>query len=216
MIRPVIFDMDGLIIDSEPLWRKAHIEVLKTYGITVTNQDVQALDGMRTDDQVAMWQKQFNGSLPSLKQVSDEITEYAMKFIRANGRALPGVVESIQLLSELRIPMAIASSSSSDIIRVVLEKLQIDRYIQVAHSAEDEQRGKPFPDVFLSTAILMNVEPSQCLVLEDSQNGVNAAKAAGMKCIAIPQLPYDARDFHRADLVVDSVEYIRWDEVLAL
>jgi HAD superfamily hydrolase (TIGR01509 family) len=213
MIKAAIFDMDGLLIDSEPFWRKSHIEILGNYGFVVTEDDVRATAGKRTGDQVALWRERFQWEQPSNEAITDEIVQNVARLIHLNGAALPGVYDIINILKQHSIPMAVASSSAADLIDIVLKRLDIQRYMEFAHSAEREANGKPFPDVFLSTAKRLDVTPSSCVVFEDSLNGVKAAKAAGMKCVAVPEQPHDPNKFHEADLIVTSLEELRWPAI---
>jgi mannitol-1-/sugar-/sorbitol-6-/2-deoxyglucose-6-phosphatase len=213
MIEAAIFDMDGLLIDSEPFWRKSHMEVLGNYGFVVTEDDVRAAAGKRTGDQVALWRERFQWEQPSNEVVTDEIVRNVARLIHLNGNALPGVYDIINILKRHNIPMAVASSSATDLIDVVLKRLDIQKYIEFAHSAEHEAKGKPFPDVFLSTAKRLGVAASDCVVFEDSLNGVKAAKAAGMKCVAVPEQPHDAVKFQEADLIVASLEELDWPAI---
>jgi len=210
MIEAAIFDMDGLLIDSEPFWRRSHIEVLGNYGFVITEDDVRAAAGKRTGDQVDIWQQRFGWTTPSNAQVTQEIVSHVAELIHLNGEALPGVYGLIKLLHEHDIPMAVASSSAPDLIDTVLQKLDIKKYMRFAHSAEHETHGKPAPDVFLSSAKRLSVDAVNCVVFEDSINGVKAAKAAAMKCIAVPEHPHDPAQFHEADKIVDSLEVIDW------
>jgi sugar-phosphatase len=190
-IAAVIFDMDGLIIDSEPLWRKAEIETFKDIGFDFTESMCIETMGMRIDQVVHYWWKQLKWSSPSEKEVVDNIQSKMVKLINKEGVLLPGVLEAINLLHSKNIPIALASSSSMKLITTVLDKLQIKSFFSVIHSAEKEKAGKPDPAVFLTTAKLLNIEPSKCLVLEDSKAGLNAGLNAGMRTILIPEKKED-------------------------
>lgn len=216
MIEAAIFDMDGLLIDSEPFWRQSHIEVLGRYGYVITEDDVRAAAGKRTGDQVALWQERFGWERPSNDVVTQEIVQNVARLIHRSGVALPGAHDLIDVLAQHNVPIAVASSSSAELIDIVLNRLGIAEKMQFAHSAEHEPRGKPFPDVFLSTAVRLGVAAAQCVVFEDSLNGVLAAKAAGMKCIAVPEQPHSVQEFSHADLVVPSLEVLDWPAIEAL
>lgn len=218
MIEAVIFDMDGLIIDSEPIWRASHREVFARYGRELSEDDVRAAAGMRTPDQVALWRGQFNLNHIPNDQVTDEIVEAVITAIHTSGVAMAGVDRLIRELHAHHMPMAVASSSTPRLIEVVLERLQLRDFMQAIHSAEHEERGKPFPDVFWATAKTLGVTAVNCLVFEDSLNGIKAAKAAGMKCIAVPELDYDRTAFEAAqpDRIVDSLEQIHWADIQSL
>lgn len=213
MIKAVIFDMDGLLIDSEPHWRASHREVLAGHGYHITEDDVRQMAGRRTAEVAQHWQDRFGFSEPSNDQLVAQIVDTVIKRINEQGTAMAGVQQLVKDLYDHGMPMAVASSSSMRLIDVVLERLDIRQYMQAVHSGEHEQRGKPFPDVFLSTAKTLGAEPEQCLVFEDSLNGVKAAKAAGMYCIAVPEEPYDEQAFSIADRIISSLKQVNWADI---
>ncbi|MBC7943121.1 HAD-IA family hydrolase [Candidatus Saccharibacteria bacterium] len=215
MIKAVIFDMDGLLVDSEPFWQKAHIAAVADEGFTITHDDVREMAGKGTAIIVQDWQERFGWDVAKNPEVMDKIVGNVMTQIVASGTAMPGVYTLINLLNEHDIPLAVASSSVPELIEAVLKKLDIGQFMKVVHSTQHEERSKPFPDVFLSTAKMLGLDPKDCLVFEDSSTGVRAAKAANMKCIAVPESPYDPIKFHEADLVVDSLEKITWDTLVS-
>lgn len=217
MIKAAIFDMDGLLIDSEPFWRQSHREVLGRYGYIVTEDEVRAAAGKRTREQVELWHQRFQWTEPSVDGVTQEIVNNVSSLIHIHGEALPGVRHIINLLHKHRIPMAVASSSSQGLINSVMKKLDLKKSMKFAVSGEDEKRGKPFPDVFITAANKLNVQPQNCLVFEDSLNGIRAAKAAGMKCIAVPEKENSNKpEFDEADIVINSLEDLRWETIVKL
>lgn len=217
MLRAAIFDMDGLLIDSEPFWRRSHREVVAGYGHTITEDDVRAMAGRRTDEVVKHWHERFN-IVGSPHATGEAIMGKVVAHIHVDGAALPGVYDILELCKQHDIPTAVASSSAPQIIDAVLDKLGIARAFTLTYSAIHEEFGKPHPAVFLTTARKLGVEPADCVVFEDSLNGVRAAKAAGMKCIAVPEAvnrsksEYDAE----ADVVVDSLEHVSWQAITDL
>ena len=184
--KAVIFDMDGLIIDSEPLWKRAEIDAFGSIGYDFNYEMCESTKGMRIDEVVQYWHSQFKWNSPSIAHVVNDITERMIKLIQAEGAPLPGVMKTISNLSDLKIPMALASSSSMKLIETVLNQLKIQSYFEVIHSAEFEERGKPDPQVFLTTAKKLGIDPSSCLVLEDSKAGMEAGIAAGMRVVLVP------------------------------
>lgn len=212
MIRAAIFDMDGLLIDSEPFWRRSHIEVVGEHGVIITEDDVRHMAGRRTDEVVRHWRE-----VHGLEHVPNEALESAVvtrviENVRIHGTELPGVRKVIALFKQHDIPMAVASSSAPEIIEAVLQKLALKRHMHVAYSAKYEEFGKPHPGVFLTTAKKLGVNPEDCVVFEDSLSGVRAARAAGMKCIAVPEAPnINKPEFKaEADVVVPSLESVDW------
>lgn len=206
-IEAVIFDMDGLLIDSEPLWKEAEIAVFATVGIELTVEMCHATEGFRLDEAVAYWHQQYPWQGKSLKQVEQEVMQTLTTLLRQRGKAMPGVYEVLERLKSRGIKMGLASSSVMSLIETVVDQLQIRPYFQVLWSAEYEEHGKPHPAVFLTTAQKMGVDPARVLVFEDSYNGVLAAKRAGMVAVAVPD-PSQAHlpKFDIADLKLPSLQ----------
>lgn len=198
--------MDGLLIDSEPFWEQVEIKVFKSVGVPISTKNAKQTTGLRTDEVVEYWYSKFPWEKLSKKLVLTMIVNQIIDLINKKGVPKKGAYEVIKLFHQQNIPMAIASSSADKIINTVVKKLSIAKYMKVTWSAEHEKRGKPHPAVYLTTSKKLGVLPKDCLVFEDSPNGVLAAKAAGMKCIAIPEekLKHDSRLNH-ADLIIDSL-----------
>lgn len=207
VVDAVIFDMDGLLIDTEPIWRKAEIEVFGRLGIHLSEEQCLQTMGVRIAEIVAMYYQRYGWAGPSPDEVTAEIQEAVIHHVEQEGEPLPGAERAMRLVDEAGLPIAIASSSSLRLIQAVITRLGLEAYIQVACSGDDEPEGKPHPAVYLTTARRLHVPPERCLALEDSPNGVLAAKAAGMTCIAVPD-PHLAADlrFQQADLILPSLE----------
>ncbi|MBN2893728.1 MAG: hexitol phosphatase HxpB [Bacteroidales bacterium] len=204
-IEAVIFDMDGLLIDSEPLWQKAEIKVFGRLGIKLTSEMCEPLQGVKLEDAVEHWYNYQPWENKNIKETVNELIE-EMKILLQNPKVLPGVYDVINFYHKKKIPMAVASSSSMSLIEIVVDKLGIREKIDILHSSEFEKAGKPSPDVFLTTAKLLGIKPENCLVFEDSINGVKAAKAAGMKVVAIPYPEnFDRPELKIADWKVKSL-----------
>lgn len=186
MQNAAIFDMDGLLIDSEPLWWQAGVEVLRTVGVDLDDSRSNETMGLRTDAALEHWFGLFPWTGKSFQEIEQEVNARVIQLIGEHAEPLPGVHDTIDLLSKHRIPMGVCSSSPYAVIRTVLSALGLESIIQVVHSAEAELFGKPHPSAYLSCAKQMGVHPHSCLAFEDSVRGATAAKAAEMKVVAVP------------------------------
>ncbi len=213
MIKAIIFDMDGLLIDSEPIWNEAEVKVFNEAGIPLTEDMPKDSQGMRTNEVVSYWLLRFPGknTLPPEK-IEDNLTQEVIRIINEKGKPLEGAREIVELLAKNNLPIALASSSSMEIIDAVLGKIPIRQYLKVIRSAKAETYGKPHPGIYINTAKELGVLPENCLAFEDSINGVISAKAAKMRCIAVPnEFVKSEKRFCIADLVIDSLKDFRLD-----
>ena len=206
MIKAVIFDMDGLLIDSEPFWRIAEIAAFKNLGHKLTDEMLQATMGMRNDEVVIHWVNHFEIKQANYGQIEIEILAKVQELVEAKGKVLPGVIETLDFFKGQQLPIGLASSSPLGIIQSVVDTLGIEKYFKVMCSAEFEEFGKPHPAVFIAAATYLRVAPEDCLVFEDSINGMIAAKAAKMKCITIPAPEnYNNPKYVLSDATFDSL-----------
>jgi sugar-phosphatase len=207
VLRAIIFDMDGLLIDSEPLWVRAEIEVFGEIGVALTEADCAQTKGLRTDDVIAYWRARRPWEGRSTADVEARLVARVAALVREEGRALPGVASALDAARSGARRVALASSSPLVIIRATLERLGLGDAFDVVQSAETEALGKPHPGVFLRTAERLERAAVECLVLEDSLTGVIAAKAARMTCIAVPfDHPNHEPRFALADAILGSLE----------
>jgi sugar-phosphatase len=187
MIQAVIYDMDGVIIDSEPLWREAIISTFKDIGLAFNEEMCRITQGMRLYEVVEYWYARTPWEGPSVKEVEAALLKKVTELIIEKGVEMKGVAASIDFFRSKGFKIALASSSALSLIETVLEKLDIKNEFEVVNSAEHLNYGKPHPEIFLKTANQLNVKPINCLVIEDSFHGVLAGKAAVMKVIAVPE-----------------------------
>lgn len=205
--KAVIFDMDGLLIDTEPVWRRVQIEVFGRLGLHLTEEQCAAMMGVRIAEIVDEWYASRPWAGPGPSEVTGEIIEGVIRHVLDEGVPNPGTIRALQEVDDAGLPIGIASSSSEELIEAVVQRLQIGQYVSVVCSADNEERGKPDPAVYLAAARALHTAPQECVALEDSPNGVLAAKAAGMYCIAVPD-PYLAGDprMAEADVTIPSLE----------
>lgn len=185
-IEAVIFDMDGVLANTEPLWRKAMIEEFNEAGVVFTEAECRLTTGMRLKEVVEYWhiQNPLKNITPTI--LHDKIINNLCGLIRAENIEMKGSENSLRACQNLCLPTGLATSSNYQIINTVLKKINRDSFFKVIESAEGLKYGKPHPEVFLNCANKLNVDPTKCLVIEDSVNGIIAAKAAGMRVAAVP------------------------------
>lgn len=185
-IDAVIFDMDGLLIDSEPMWDESKAFVFRSVGLELSAEMCAETMGFRQADMVRYWYDRQPWSGPTLVEVEQQIVAALCMRIEQGVEPLPGVTRVLVDLSARGLPLAVASSSPERVIHAVLKSLHIASLFRVVRSAEGELNGKPAPDVYLSTARDLDVDPRRCLAFEDSPSGVRSALAAGMRVVAVP------------------------------
>ncbi len=198
--------MDGLLIDSEPFWREALKTAFPKVGIDLTDEMCIRTMGLRINEVVAHWYKFKPWDSVSCEQLENEIIDTVGKLIVKKGEPLEGVDYILSFFRKKNMPVGLATSSAARLIDLVLQKLNLRDYFDVAHSAENEALGKPDPAVFITTAQKLNVVPSDCIAFEDSYNGLISAHAAGMKTVVVPESHWrgNAR-FGAADLQLGSL-----------
>jgi len=204
--RALIFDMDGVLIDSEPLWRRAEIKTFGEVGLALEEADCFQTTGLRIDEVVEFWYERAPWTGRSHDDIAKTIVSRMAELIRSEGEPMPGALMSIEWASKTSWRLALASSSSKFLIETVLDRFGLTCNFEFTRSAEDETSGKPHPDVYLSAARDLQLEPAACVAIEDSVHGVTSATSAGMRCIAIP--PPETRDdarFATATLRLDSL-----------
>ena len=203
-LHAAIFDMDGLMIDSEPLQLRAMNASLQPYGARIEEDEWAGLIGQRGVDIFTSIRERegLEVEVPELLRIKNEAYH---KILESEVHAMPGLDSAIEVCKRAGLRLALASSSVLRDIFIVLDRLGLRSVFDVVVSGEHVERGKPEPDIFLQTAELLGIPPGECVVLEDTTHGVAAAKAAGMLCIAVPNHYTRGQDFHAADLVLGSL-----------
>ena len=183
----VIYDMDGVLTDSEPLWKIAMEDVFRSVGCPLTKEDFQRTVGLRIDEVVSYWHQVAPWPDASPKDVEHAIVQRMIELLTERATPLPGVVESLDFFASKGLKIGLATSSYQVLIDCILDTLQIRHFFQTVHSAEYELFGKPHPAVYLTAAKNLDLDPRRCLVIEDSLNGIISGKAARMTVLCVPE-----------------------------
>lgn len=206
MFKGIIFDMDGVIIDSEPIYLEIDKKFFKEHGIDMTHEEIEAYIGVnmrevwedilrlfKLEDKHTpeeMYGKQVDAFYDNIKN-NEELT------------LMDGLIKWLEYFKEKEIKMIIASSNHKKVIKLIYDKYNLDDYMIGYVDGNTVENGKPAPDIFLKAAEELDLKPEHCLVIEDSENGVKAAKSAGMKCVGFNNRESQFQSLDKADIVID-------------
>lgn len=215
-IDAVIFDLDGVLIDSEEIWDEARRQVALENGGRWSAEATRAMMGMSSVEWSRYMHDELGVPLPP-KEISSRVAEQVASLYRERLPLLPGAVEAVKSLAE-DWPLAVASSANRPLIDLVVELAGLADAFKATVSSEEVEHGKPAPDVYLEAAGRLGVDPHSCAAVEDSTNGIRSAHAAGMRVIAVPNrdFPPDPDALELAAAVLDSVAKLTPDLVWAL
>jgi HAD superfamily hydrolase (TIGR01509 family) len=201
--RAVIFDLDGLLLDTEPGWHRAEAELLRRHGGTYTDADETATLGWSVEATVARYARRLGLEDDAIPRLSAELINLVQSEYAGTIAKRPGAAELVARLRG-RVPLGVASNTARSLVLSALESAGFAEAFDAIVSAEEVARPKPAPDIYLETCRRLGVEPSAAIGLEDSASGISAAKAAGLTVIAVPQ--WAVVDASAADRVVMSLE----------
>lgn len=203
----VIFDMDGLLVDSEPLWDEAATKIFKEYDIKLTPEQYATTTGLRTREFLQWWFTVYKIDERHLTEAENKIIKLVIELVQQKGKALPGIEHIFNFFAERKFKIGLASSSPINLIDTVIDLMQLRSKINAVSSGSNLPYGKPHPQVYLNCAAQLASIPMQCVCFEDSFNGMLAAKAARMKCVVVPD-PKNAKDlrWHAANLKIASLQ----------
>jgi len=213
VIDAVVFDLDGVIVDSEQVWDEVRQIYTRDVGGTFTEAATRAMMGMSSPE----WSHYMSESLGvpgTPEEINADIVERMLERYGTEPPLIPGAVDAVRRIAA-RWPLAIASSSNPELIEVVLRAAGIDSLFRAAVSSEHVARGKPAPDVYLEAARRLGAEPGRCAAVEDSHAGIRSAKAAGMFVLAVPNphFPPDDEALAQADVVLHSIAELRPESI---
>lgn len=203
----VIFDIDGLLINSEPLWNKAATDIFRQYGIQLTEEQYATTTGLRSKEFVAHWLHQYKVAATEFDRAEQRVIELALELIDQNATLMPGVEHIFQFFLQRDFKVGLATSSPVQLIEWVKDKLGIRSYVQASNSAQHLPFAKPHPQVYLECANNLHISPLSCICFEDSYYGMIAAKAARMTCVVVPAADQiKSEKWGAADLKLSSLQ----------
>jgi HAD superfamily hydrolase (TIGR01509 family) len=201
--RAVVFDMDGLLLDTEVLWQRAEAELFRRHGAEYTIADALAVMGTSFDLTARYFAERLGEPTHRGAALVDELRVLMLDELRREVAARPGAVELVERLRN-RVPLALASNSSRPLVEAALRTAGLTDAFDAIVTADDVPHPKPAPDLYLLACERLGVQPGEALALEDTAPGIAAAKAAGLTCIAVPQ--FAETDASAADRIIDSLE----------
>jgi len=211
----IIFDMDGVVVDSEPLHIRAEKKSFVPYGIHLTDRDLQGYMGRSSRIFLQDMIKKYNLNT-TIHEMYPEHKRHLLQLYREEITPIPGVLSLMNILKKEGLDMALASSSDRDLIDVVVEKLHLSEFLKTSVSGEEVKRTKPSPDIFLETARRLHCAPHTCVVIEDSAAGIEAALSAGMASVGFRSPHSLNQDLKEAHLVVDDLQKINVQQLIRL
>ena len=213
--KAAIFDMDGLLIDSEPFWYQSEISVLSEMGVDTSKINPNEVLGLRINQVVELYYQQSPWKGATINDVVDKIVDRTMEKIIEHRPLLPGVLEALEMARSLDMKIGLASASPHRLLNMVVELFDLTQYFDCISSAEYLPYSKPHPEVYLMTAEKLGVSPLQSVAFEDSLHGMIATKAARMRSVVVPnkEIKDDPR-WVLADIKLDSLTELRKDDIL--
>ncbi|MGN6477769.1 MAG: hexitol phosphatase HxpB [Flavipsychrobacter sp.] len=217
MINTALFDMDGLLFDTEPLWGVSMLRVAEKHGIPITRERFKDTRGFHIYEVTEFWSVKYPWEGKSSQEVAEEILDDIIALTKIEGRIMPGVLNALKMFKAEGFKIGLASSSPTRMIEALVEHFGIREYFDCLTSADEVELGKPHPAVFMHCAKQLDAKPINCVVLEDSVNGMISGKAARMKVIAIPEpIHFDDPRFSLADAKLSSMEDLDMDVIKRL
>lgn len=185
MIEGVIFDLDGTIIDSEPIWKEVEQKYLARHGLILSEEDCLATTGLPTIDTIKFWYDKLENPSMDPQNMANELKQNVINIMKEEGDLKPGIIENLEFWKSKGLPLGIASASSMPHIEAVVDRFKLDKYFSILYSADFELYGKPHPGVYISACKNLKIDPLKSVAFEDSFNGMLAAKSARMKVVGL-------------------------------
>ncbi len=207
MIKAVIFDMDGVMVDSEYLWERAETILLSRRNIEYNDQYRDQIVGLNQNDSGKLLIETFSLN-ESIEKVISERIDILFELYDNQLKLNTGLINLLEKLKINNFLLAVASSSPKKVVRYVVDKFKLSNYFHAIISGDNAAEGKPHPEIYLKTAQELSTAPKSCVAIEDSINGLISAKEAGMYCIAVPDKRLSQNLFKKADIILCSLDEI--------
>lgn len=208
-----IFDMDGLLVDSEVLWDEMNTEFFARRGVKYTLEIKKPTLGRREVDIIEYFRNHYPFFTEPTEVLHAERHEAICKLFKERARLMPGAAELLERFKKDNVPMALASSSILSLVQIAVDKLGLGRYLKAVVTGDMVKIGKPDPEIFLLAAEKLGISPVDCVVFEDAPSGVAAAHAAGMKAVAVPHATSPAENLQAADLILNNLEEFAFEKI---
>lgn len=208
MIKAIIFDNDGVLVDSEPLHHTAEKETMAKYGVDITEKDFMKYVGVSTEKMINDWIQEFNLNV-TFDEIANLHQRNLIRQFKAHLQPTPGSLDFLCYLKNQALKLAVASSSSHALVKTGLNKLDIYNLFETVVTAEEVEEAKPHPAIFFEVAQRLGMQPAECLVIEDSYAGVTAAKAAGMLCIGYKNTHSGDQNLSEADYIITHFDELK-------
>ena len=215
MIKAVIFDMDGVMVDSEYLWERAETILLSRRNIEYNDQYRDQIVGLNQNDSGKLLIETFSLN-ESIEEVISERIDILFELYDSQLKLNTGLINLLEKLKINNFLLAVASSSPKKVVRYVVDKFKLSNYFHAIISGDNAAEGKPHPEIYLKTAQELSTAPKSCVAIEDSINGLISAKEAGMYCIAVPDKRLSQNPFKKADLILCSLDEITISTIKSL
>ncbi|MDA9563546.1 HAD family phosphatase [Flavobacteriales bacterium] len=214
MIKAVLFDMDGVIVDTEPLHHKAYFQMFDETGMDVSEELYQSCTGQSTVNVCKKLKAHFNHPLPFevLAKMKQANFKHLFRYDDSL-QLLDGVLDLIKNYHENGVTMILASSASHNTINSVFDRFELDQYFKAKISGSDFEQSKPHPAIFNKAAELSGESKNNCIVIEDSTNGIRAANAAKIFCVGYKSIHSKNQDYSSADYIIDSFDSIHFSRI---
>jgi HAD superfamily hydrolase (TIGR01509 family) len=216
VIEAIVFDLDGVIVDSEQVWDEVRVDYVHEQGLPFPERATRDMMGMSSPEWSRYLAEQL-GVPGTPEEINAAVVERMLARYAGGPPFIPGALDAVRRIAE-RWPIAVASSSNRELIDLVLREGGLEDVVRLSVSSEEVGRGKPAPDVYLEATRRLGVDPDRAAAVEDSHSGIRSAKSAGLRVVAIPNIhfPPDGESLALADVVLSSIEELTADVVASL